>query len=245
MFAAFNGIFPAQNLKLSLTVNPMTTNVWTLPGDFSSADFAADSSLVATQNTIDIIACRFNKMLDFIFTRIPDIEIVALQIGNELDHTAQSTSSHFWANYWRFYANVATHARAIQGGLEQLNNTISDIIALTYYPMNGDFTVKDPTISSADIASLVSVYTDVSKPIHLQEVGYHTGSAYSSSSQSKQGHFIQDFFQTWDHYDTRIAFVSFLRLNDLSHSGAQILGNSYYAPGTAPPTLWNTWKLWA
>ncbi|MBX9765863.1 MAG: hypothetical protein K2X47_01210 [Bdellovibrionales bacterium] len=263
--SAFNNILKTNNLKMILTVNPVTTNIWVLPSGFSSATFTADPNLVATQNEIDLMACQYSNALDYLFTLFPDIEIVSLQLGNEIDMSPEAAQYNFWANYYRFYAAAAAHARTIRtakmtnpmkigltasmhgligdsgttikGGLKALNDAVSDVIVVNYYPLNSDMSVQNPAVIPDTFQKLFAIYTDTNKKIHVPEIGYQSGSGYSGSSNEKQAQFVSEVFKTWDTYISRIGFISFLRMNDLSHADALSLAAPYYAPQPAPASF--------
>lgn len=160
--AILNSTLPTVDIKVTINFNLSTTNIWGLPSVFSPSDFTADSSLTATQNKIDIIACRYVNALNYVFSQIPNVKVSSLQIGNEIDYLPQATNANFWANYWRFLASATSYARTIRTtsitsalpvgvtaslsgltggkgevirlGLNALNANISDFVAANFYP---------------------------------------------------------------------------------------------------------------
>jgi hypothetical protein len=241
--ATFNSLLPANNLKLSLSILPISTSINLMPSNLSATAF--DNALVI---------CRFQKMLTFVFAQIPNLTLSSIQFGNEIDAYSGATQNSFWTQYWGFFANASSAAKALRpgvktsvvgtllgaigtstnvlasGGLAQIWN-IADQVVVTYYPLNSNFTVRSPSVVSADISSLTSLYPN--KTIFFNEVGYPSGSASDSSSEALQQQFIQAVFTAWDAHANQIQNMAFLRLNDLSPSSAQNLANSYGLGGNA------------
>ena len=69
-----NIYYPAYGTKVELQIPTMNTNVKVTPTDLISIDFD------------DIIMInRFKTLLDTLFTHIPNVQLSALNIGNESD----------------------------------------------------------------------------------------------------------------------------------------------------------------
>lgn len=239
--ATFNSLLPASGMKLSLSILPVSTNLNLMPSNLTNADF--DDPLVI---------CRFQKMLTFVFSKIPNIELVSLQFGNEIDAYPAATQLSFWSQYWGLFTQASLSAKSLrpgvktsivstlhgstgqssnplaQGGLQQIYNS-ADVVVVTYYPLNPNFTVKSPDIVVSEVGALVSHYP--SKPIYFNEIGYQSGSTYDASSEALQKEFIINVFKAWDKYPNQILKMSFLRLNDVSPSAAQSTANTYGLPG--------------
>jgi hypothetical protein len=233
----FNTQLPAAGLKLSLSLLPVSTNSNLMPSNLAAKAF--DDSLVV---------CRFQKMLQFVFSKIPNLQLVSIQFGNEIDAYPTANQVSFWSQYWNFFTQVSATAKSLrpgvntsvvstlygaaglssnalaQGGLQAIYN-VADVVVVTYYPLNTDYTVKSPSVASTDIPALTSVYP--AQPIYFNEIGYPSGSAYDNSSETLQQQFISTVFSTWDQHATQIPNMSFLRLNDLSPSAAQTTATGY------------------
>jgi hypothetical protein len=229
--ATLNSTLPSANMKLSLSIVPISTGLDLRPSNLK---------FLAFDNPLTI--CRYQMMLKFVFSIIPDVTLVSMQFGNEIDEFGSANQVSFWSQYWHFYVNVSPTAKSLraglktsvigtlygaigqssnelaQGGLQQIYNS-ADMVSVTYYPLNHDFSVKTPSVVFTDIGALVELYP--SKRIHFNEIGYQSDSTYDGSSQALQQDFIHTVFQTWDLYPTQITHMSFLRLNDLSLSNAQ------------------------
>ena len=233
----FNTYLPAHNLKLSLSILPVTTTINSLPSNLQSA--ALDDPLVV---------CRFVNMLTYVLSLIPNVELVSLQLGNELDAYAGALSVNFWSQYLTLFTNgvqtvhqlrpgtkvtvTGTLYGAIgqnslnplaQGGLAQLWKS-ADIVNVTYYPIKSNFTVKSPSVVLSDIKNLVGLFPN--KPIFFNEVGYPSGSQ-AGSSEDQQMLFYQNVVQVWNQYKVNIPHMLFVRLNDYSPTAAQSQANNY------------------
>lgn len=160
------------------------------------------------------IQTRFHALLDQVIT--PHLGRIAyLSIGNEVDvylraHPAQ------WAAYQRFFEDAAQYARSLDPALKvgvtgtadgavtfspvemQSLNATSDVIMLTYYPVDFDvgnqFTVRDPTVVSGDVTNMLAFAG--AKPLVFQEAGY-PASTINFSSQTRQGAFVRQLFAAW------------------------------------------------
>jgi hypothetical protein len=231
VLGTFNSTLPSSGLKLSLSILPISTNVNLMPSNLSGMAF--DNALVV---------CRFQKMLEFVFSKIPNVQLVSVQFGNEIDAYPAANQVSFWSQYWNFFTQVSATVKTLrsgvkvsvvstlygaigqstntlaQGGLQQIYKA-ADIVAVTYYPLTSDFTVKNPSVVEGDIGSLVKLYP--SQTIYFNEIGYPSGSSYDGSSQALQQQFVSQVFATWDKYPEQIGKMSLLRLNDLSLSEAQ------------------------
>ncbi len=230
LLALANSYYPTKGISISLSLRTINTNQIEIPTDLTATNF--DDPVMIT---------RFKQFLDFVFSEIPNLTLSSLSIGNEID-AYLGTDITKWTQYRTFYETVSAYARtkrsdlkvgtkATFGGMTgsmssqlDLINTASDVIMVTYYPLNSDFTVKDPGIVSSDFQMLAKLYP--LKPIYLMELGYPSGAA-CNSSESKQDDFIKEVFSAWDTYNSQIQLISFTWLNDLSPQTVQDL-TAYY-----------------
>ena len=209
---------PQQSLSLSLMIAVINTTVKDVPPDLASLAFD-DPTFIA----------RFETLLDNVFAAIPNTKLVSLGIGNEVD--AYLTTPQQWTEYSNFYQAVAAYARTkrpgtrvgVMGTLQGMIGTYktgflalgqySDVYMASYYPLNSDFTVKDPSVVAGDMDALVAAYSGL--PIEIREAGYPT-SALDNSNNDKQATFVSNMFGAWDNHSTQIEYVCFTRLNDLT-----------------------------
>lgn len=225
-----NAYYPGIGLKLCLEVNPIDTNQLRVPADLVGVPF--DSAQMIQ---------RYNALVDFVFSRIPDIQLVSFSIGNEID-AYLGTDATLWARYTTFFAATSAHVRTRRSGLvvgaksthDGLTgaalsplwtlNQHADGLFATYYPLNGDFTVQDPSVVLGDLWQLVFLYPD--RPIYLMEAGFPT-SPLCNSSDLQQAQFVRQLFRSWDLFHDRIRLMDFTWMHDLSPQAVADLGNYY------------------
>ncbi|MBT7782008.1 MAG: hypothetical protein HN741_03680, partial [Anaerolineae bacterium] len=174
--AIANAYYPTHNIALDLVITPIDTNQNRVPEDLKDLPFD-DPAVIA----------RFNKMLDYAFAQIPNLDLVSLSIGNEID-ASLGTDGQKWAEFTAFFAETSAHARTLRPNLVvgtkgmfdgitgdstkyfQEINAYSDAAFITYYPLNSDFTVREPNTVHEDFAKVIKIYPD--KEIYFLELGY-------------------------------------------------------------------------
>lgn len=215
--------------RLYVGVQVINTTRRETPADLASAPLDAAA-----------VTARFRALLDQI---VPLFEgrVAYLSIGNEVD-VFLGTNAPAWAAYQRFYEDAAGHARqldpslkigvtatadaasnAAAASLTALNRT-SDFVAMTYYPLNADFTVRPPSTVVSDMQKMLSFAG--AKPLVLQEVGY-PASTQLGSSDAAQAAFVRNVFQAWDSAGGRIPLLNFFLLHDVAPAQCEAWG-SYY-----------------
>ena len=225
-----NVYYPAKNCKLALIITPIDTNVDRRPLDLR------DKSFNDTQ-----VIIRFEKLIDVIFLRLNEIDFHSISIGNEIDIYLGNDQDN-WSEYIDFYDEITEYIRsnhpnipigvkATFNGLMVTNkvelqniNQFSDVVMVTYYPLNADFTVKNPAIVEEDMNALCEYY--VNSNISIMEAGYPSSSVIGSS-QSKQADFVQKMFQSWDGHSDQIQTMTFVWMHDKSTQEIDAFGNYY------------------
>lgn len=225
MIQLINLYFPYQNMKLELNIPVINTVKREVPADLETVPF--DSSIMIT---------RFKMLLDTLFHYMPNVELIALNIGNESDvYWGTDTAAVY--RFRTFLDSVQPYAKSLYynihgedlkvgtticyGGLLDNNmkniyqqlNAPNDLISLTYYPLLPGFQVASPTVVPAQFGDLVTLYPDTSQPIFFAECGYPS-SAGCSSSEELQRQFIWNVFQAWDTYKDNIRWITFFSLTD-------------------------------
>ena len=231
--AIANAYYPTKNIGLSLIIRSVDTVDVPVPSDLKNTKFD-DPKLIA----------RFQAMLDWVFEKTPQLELISLQIGNEIDLNAISTPD-FWSQYKTFVREVTNHVHKKRpgtlvgftvthraaGGELQANilaaAQATDLIGVTYYPLDDDFSVKPSSVVVGDFDRIVSAFG--SKPIHMAEVGLPTGSA-NNSSEALQAKFLESIFVAWDKYASKIPYLAIDRLVDYSPSTAASYATEYGMP---------------
>lgn len=236
-----NFYYPANNLSIELNIPVLNTVVKDVPSDLADVDF--DDPIMIE---------RFEILLDSIFTHLSDVNIVALNIGNEsdiilgIDEDKIQEFKTFFAAV-KVYANdlyMELHDEPLDIGTtltfeafenevmwplyEDLNEA-ADIISVTYYGMTDGFQVKDPLEVFDDFQTLADRYPVDSKMIYMVEVGYPS-SAVNGSSEAKQASFYENVFGAWDSYIDQFALVSIFKLTDWSQAEADAFGEFYGFP---------------
>jgi hypothetical protein len=222
--AIANLVYAADNIQVSLILRPINGNSVNFPSDLSGKTFD-DPTVIS----------RFNAMMDFVFTKIPNLTLVNLQIGNEFDFYSGATPT-FYAQFKTFLQQTNAHAKSIRSGLKvgftatfagmtgaaqsslATLSAVVDEVGVTYYPLNADYTVKDPSVVPTDFQKLVNAFPNI--PIYMAEVGYPTG-PLCNSSEAQQAAFVSAVFQAWDGQSAHIPYVEFVRLHDWSLATAQ------------------------
>lgn len=222
--------FPAMDTKVGLSIRPLDTNGKHVPPD-----------LIDTPYDDPVLIRRFKVLIDHVFSQIPNLDLIYLSIGNEID-IALADNSLRWEQYTVFYEEILAHIRLTHPRLklgtsaslyglvgfadDELNriNRGSDVVLATYYPLHADFTVKSPKVVHGDIESLLAIYPI--KEIYFSDVGYPT-SARLKSSQKQQASFVRNVFKVWDRYPQRIPHITFLTLTDVSQDETHAFSEYY------------------
>lgn len=224
-----NIFFPYHQMPIALVVAPIDTDIRTVPEDLQDTDFD-DPAFIQ----------RYKDLLDFVFEKIPDVELVSLSIGNEVDAYLGADAER-WRQYTAFYEEAADYARTKRSGLRvgvkgmfygltrdavpqliDLNES-SDVILATYYPMEG-LAVRSPRSPRKDFDALVALYPG--RPIQFLELGYPS-SKLDKSSERKQAAFIKHAFKAWDKHKEQVEVISFFMQTDWSESALDDLEDRY------------------
>ncbi|PID93331.1 MAG: hypothetical protein CSA95_08080 [Bacteroidetes bacterium] len=221
----------ANNLKLSLTIRPIDLTGKMVPYDLENVRF----------NDFEMIN-RFKSVVDFVFTKINSNTLLNIQIGNEIDgYNTSNESPVFWEDYGFFLHEITNYIHSINPNVKvgftgtcygllqnptRFNTLLQsvDILGVTYYPINNDFRVKEPSTVFSDLDNLSTAFD--TKPIYMQEVGYPS-SETNNSSEEKQANFFCNFFKAWDSHANSIKSISIVRLNNLSKQGAMDAAEPY------------------
>ena len=225
-----NLYYPPRNAKVALMIGPIDTNNDRLPSDLKGKPY--DDTAVIN---------RYKRLLDYVFSKIPEVDLALLSIGNEVDGTLGSNPDT-WRAYKRFFDEVSVYARSLRPGLKVgvkvtfggltgsmkehavALNEKSDLVLTTHYPLNHDFTMQDPSVVNDVFDEIVAEYS--THPIWFMELGYASSSLCNSSDQ-KQGEFIREVFKGWDKHHQRIEYISFSIMSDRSQESVEEFGRYY------------------
>lgn len=233
MFAALNAALPLEGFFLSLTVAAVDRTGLTVPSDLAGVAFD-DPAFIA----------RYNAMLAYVHGLLPNVRILYLGLGNEVDRYTPPMAS-FWSEFAGLLQGVrgyigplepgvkvgasATYAGLVQSRKDDLKilNQQSDIVAFTYYPVNADFTVKPARATETEVPEVFAIYPG--RDVSLHETGFPSGSL-NGSSEDKQSVWVRELFRVWDTKKDRWKFTNLVRLHDWDLGRAQtVAGNSPYS----------------
>ncbi len=223
LLAMANLYYSARKIPLHITIRPIHTNQKVVPPDLLETE-------IDDPQTIK----RFKRLLDWVATQIPAIELTSLTIGSEVDIFVWGNPQR-WEAWTNFYAAVAPHARKIfPNTLISCETTFaafvgpdlahvrtlhqhSDIIGLSYYPLNSKLEgVKPPQIVHADFQTVVNAIPQ--KPIIYYQIGYPSSPSLGSSLH-QQAAFITEAFRAWDTHASRIRMLNFQWMHETPDVG--------------------------
>ena len=167
-----------------------------------------------------------------------------LSIGNEVDVYLAQTGE--WAAWQTLYDDAVAYAHQQMPGTKVgvtstfaglvgsagadivAMNLSSDVLILTYYPLQGDFQVRAPDAPVADFAAMVQAAAG--KQVVLQEVGYPSGAA-NGSSEALQAQFATAALAQWRAHGAAMPFLSWFLLHDLDATTCDTLAQYYGLAG--------------
>ena len=222
--------YPAQGIKVDLTIAPINTNQKEFPKDLMDKTFD-DPKVIE----------RFKRLLDFIFSRTAKLELSSINIGSEIDvYFGQDKKK--WQQYEKFYKAVVDYIHSKRPKLPVTTeptfkgligyakdslksvNRYSDAIAVSYYPLQEDGMVKKPTAVYADFDTITKLYPH--KYIFFFQFGYPS-SLKLESSEATQADFIRHTFKAWDKHAQQIRLIDFTWLHDGSSASIKKTSNYY------------------
>jgi hypothetical protein len=228
--AIANAYYPAQEIKISLTISVIDTNNLRLPADLVDKSFDDP-----------VVVARFNDLLNYIASQLPDLTPYVLAIGNEIDVYLWQDAAQ-WAAYEAFFVETAAHARMlwpstpigskttfsglINGPLAVIQslNQHADVVLITYYPLNAEFKVRPPTAVHDDFQTLSDTFAN--QTIYLLETGYPSGTK-NDSSEAKQADFIRELFLAWDAHAEQIPVINYTWLTDVPETAVTEMTRYY------------------
>lgn len=227
-FLAITDLFTMTPYLVIRTIDTVKLN---LP-----ADLLDSSGNLANERHFDdpVIAARFEALLDKVVPLMAAHRGFFISVGNEIDGWLGSHPQEV-TPFIHFMTAARTHIQTLAPGMG-VGATImfngvrdrlplvagviaaSDAAAFTYYPLNNDFTVRDPSVLFDDFDAMIAAAGD--KPVLLQEIGYPSGylpTPSNGSSGEKQRQFVENLFKA---LSTRpqIRFFSYFLLGDLSNA---------------------------
>jgi hypothetical protein len=230
-----NLYYPPYHTSVSLTIRPIHTNLKPVPADL--VDITFDNPVMIE---------RFNRLMDYVFSQIPDLQLSSLVIGSEFD-IYLGTDEEQWRQWIAFCRATSEYIRSQRPDLPvafeatfngimgvaaeavQELNEFADIVGVSYYPLD-NFSVQDPSVVEADFAALTAAYEG--RTIYFYQLGYPS-SEFLGSSEARQAEFIRETFRAWDTHADQIALIDFTWLTDSSPQGVQEVEDYYGFGGEA------------
>lgn len=220
-----------ENLPAILNIRVIDTNQRALPSDLQKKPLDASE-----------VRGRLDSLLDAVLGRLAG-RVKYFLVGNEINSYFEKHPDEIQA-----YAVLTSEAAAkikqrIPGaqvsvsitfdGLEAAQSRLrpilekTDFFAVTYYPLNPDFVVRDPSTVSSDFPRLLSAAG--SKQIFLQEVGYPT-SRINRSSEDLQAELFARVLDRVGQTPDRFIGVNFTFMSDFSDSQVKSFAGYYGMP---------------
>lgn len=232
--------YPSKTGDVTLIIRPLDTLGARYPSD-----------LVGNFDDAAVITA-FDNFLTHLHGRLTTLngsgKLKWIQVGNEIDANLGADASK-WTQ-WKTFFDAAKNkinslwpgvevSSVIQFGALQNQNILTqyltllpslDNAAVTYYPLEPDFTIRPTSTVATDFDLMVSAIPN--KNIILQECGYPSSSV-NISSEAQQADFITEVFKAWDKYSSRISLIDFTWQYDISDAEVTQLVIDFGLSGTA------------
>ena len=195
-----NTFYAKHNMSVALEVNPIDTINIRVPEDLYGKSY--DDPAMIT---------RYNQMIDVVLSQLSDVTITSITIGNEIDEALRTPEE--WRAYTNFFVAVKTHVqethpfipvsakitvRNIFSNNAQVFNTYTDVVMLTYYPLDETLLVIPPSSIHSTLLSLQEMYP--TQDLYLSEVGCPS-SEVVGSSELTQAQFYKQLFKAINQHD--------------------------------------------
>ena len=207
------------NLGLTpvLTIQTIDTDKRTVPTDLAADDWNSEKMLARERALLTAVA------------KVLPSNLNAVMLGNEVDGYLSSHQSQI-GGYVRFLAEGRATLKRIRPELqvgvvtmfsglatrrqivEQVQSGL-DLVAMTYYPLNGDFSVLPVRDVKSHFQRMIEFCG--ARKLYLQEVGY-PASTLLNSSGTKQAEFVDAVFDELKQYGRQLYGACFFLLLDFS-----------------------------
>lgn len=220
-----------RGMDLLVNFKTVDTYVRTTPADLSALDWDHPTVLA-----------RFEALLNHFLPRLEG-RGRWISLGNEVD-LYLSTHPGEGHPFLAFFQAGAARVRAVAPG-SYVSMTLTsgvgqysqnaplldagDFLSLTYYPINGDFTVRNPSVVSGDLDGVVERRRG--KAILFQEIGYPSG-VDNNSSPVLQAQFYGKALDALKEHPGVFLGANFMLLADLSLASAT--AQAVYYGNTTP-----------
>ncbi len=216
------------DLPISLNVRVVDGNNRSMPSRYKGWRFDDRQMAAKLGDLLRAIGPRFRGRVKWI------------SLGNEVDHYFNGHRSEI-GEYGRLLANVMSVVReqfpgarftvnfseqrlSDLGGLYRPITSMMEFYSFNYYPINSDFTVRDPGVVPGEMNAMIRAAGDA--PVMFQELGYPSAQLLGSSPE-KQAHFVQAACQVLRDNRGRVFAATFNWMSDLPQSVVDQLGGYY------------------
>ncbi|MFN8389923.1 MAG: hypothetical protein U0136_06510 [Bdellovibrionota bacterium] len=222
-----SSFYASQSLPLLLTIAPIDTNNLRVPKDLQEKAFASSE-----------MKDRFHALLDFVFSQIGDVELVAIAIGNEVDgYLGEDTAR--WSDYESFLRDAVSYIHSKRPHLRvgtvfgfdgllsarsQRLLAVSDVAMTTYYPLGPDFSVRLLSDVPRDFDAMTAAAGGLK--LIVTECGFPSAPVVGSSERL-QSDFVSAVLDAWDFHGEQIPHLSYFSLTDYAPAFVSELGGYY------------------
>jgi hypothetical protein len=168
------------------------------------------------------VIARYQELLDHVLSVLSDADVQLVLVGVEADVYLDDDPTA-WDAYATFAADAADYVHLQQPGIEvgvqsstysrlrepekwKALDDVSDIIATSYYPLDG-LNVRDPSEIAGDFDALTALYPG--RTIRIVESGFPASTSNGSSAEL-QADFIHALFAAWDEHADQIRSITLL-----------------------------------
>jgi len=223
--AIIDAFFPLQAGDITLVLRPLDTPGARMPSDLAGLTFDDPAVISAFDNFLVNLHSQLS-------TLNASGKLKWIHLGNEVD-AYLGTNNLLWQQWQTFFRAAKSRIKTLWGSTIQVSSIVQfsalknsavhalylnllpdlDIAAITYYPLNADFSMRPPSTVSTDFAFMVDHIP--LKNLLLQECGYPS-SVLNNSSERLQADFISAVFNAWDTHKDRITLIDFAWQYDVS-----------------------------
>ncbi len=222
--------YPSIGWKVALELNPIDTLADRRPAWLRDKAWDDPQVVVSYQN-----------MLRQVLERASAIDLTSLAIGNEADVLLGEDDRQ-----WQSYGNLVKAAREVSqaarpslkigvkttfastdsAALARLQRVIgnTDIVMITYYPLDETFRTRPPDAPAKDFDRLSAAFPG--REIHLAEIGYPSGTM-CSGGEAAQAAFVSSAFAAWDNHAEQITAIYWDWMTDVSVSEVEAAAQYY------------------
>ncbi|HGG06506.1 MAG TPA: hypothetical protein ENK28_13690 [Aliiroseovarius sp.] len=223
--AIANRYYPSVGLSLILSIAVLDTVADRRPATLQSRGWDDPE-----------LARRFAVFVAELLDRMQDTDLVAINIGNEVDGVLSGSD---WETYRQFFRAAKAEVARLRPGVpigvtmtwEGLRNTPAaqalanegDVWMINYYPLDSRFRVHDPADMPVQMDAMIAAAAG--KPVMLSETGYPSGGCRGSLQGQRD--FVETALQAWQDRQAYMPLLTLVWLNDISDDALGFY-KSYY-----------------